>query len=213
MSEKLTRLISGGKSGGLTFSRDEVKAMVEIGKDEGVFNQAEHKIFTNLMKIRHIPIRKIMTPRTVIFSVSQDVSVGDFFTAHGEQPFSRIPLFRDNHDDLIGYILKVDILTAQAKDEHDRKASEFLRPFVVFSDTITAFEAYNKLIHDKSHIALVVDEYGTVQGLVTLEDIFETIIGLEITDELDTVEDMQVLAQDQWAKRKAKIAGGSDQGS
>lgn len=201
LSEKLTKLMSGEKPGAFTFSRDEMQAMVEIGKEEGLFNQEEHKIFTNLMKIRQVSIRSIMTPRTVIFSVSQNLTAADFFETHADKPFSRIPIFKDHHDDIIGYVLKVDLLTAQAEDNYDRKLVDFIRDFVVFLDKVTAFEAYNRLIYEKSHIALVVDEYGTVQGLVTLEDIVETIIGLEITDELDTVEDMQILAQNQWRKR------------
>ncbi len=201
LSEKLTKVISGGKTSAFTFSRDEMQAMVEIGKEEGLFNQEEHKIFTNLMKIRQISIRSIMTPRTVIFSLSQNMTAADFFEKHVDTAFSRIPVFKNHHDDIVGYVLKVDVLTAQAKDDYDRKLVDFMRDFVVFSDKVTAFEAYNRLIYEKSHIALVVDEYGTVQGLVTLEDIVETIIGLEITDESDTVEDMQILAHKKWRKR------------
>lgn len=201
LSEKLTKLLSGGKSSAFTFSRDEMQAMVEIGKQEGLFNKEEHKIFTNLMKIRQVPVRSIMTPRTVIFALRQNLTVSDFFKNYAEKPFSRIPIFKDNHDDIVGYVLKVEVLAAQANDEHERQLSDLKRDFVVLSDKVTAFEAYNKLIYEKSHIALVIDEYGTVQGLVTLEDVVETIIGLEITDESDTIEDMQILAQNQWRKR------------
>jgi len=199
--EKMTKLMSGGKSSAFTFSRDEMQAMVEIGKEEGLFNAEEHKIFTNLMKIRNICVRSIMTPRTVIFSVSEHMSAQDFFKSYADKPFSRIPIFKNNHDDIVGYVLKVDILKAQAQDEHDRKLAEFKRDFIVLSDKATTFEAYNRLIIEKSHIALVVDEYGTAQGLVTLEDVMETIIGLEIIDEFDAVEDMQVLAHAKWRKR------------
>ncbi|MEM9468885.1 MAG: hemolysin family protein [Pseudomonadota bacterium] len=201
LSEKLTKAMSGGKTSAFTFSRDEIKAMVEIGKEEGLFNKEEHKIFTNLIKIRQISVRSIMTPRTVIFSLQQDLTAQEFFKNYGSNPFSRIPVFRDNQDDIIGYVLKVDLLAAQAEDNYDKKLYEFARDFVMLSDKATAFEAYNRLIYEKSHIALVIDEYGTVQGLLTLEDVVETIIGLEITDESDTVEDMQILAQNRWRKR------------
>ncbi|MEM6811126.1 MAG: hemolysin family protein [Pseudomonadota bacterium] len=201
LSEKLTKLLSGGKSSAFTFSRDEMQAMVEIGKEEGLFNNEEHKIFTNLMKIRQISVRSIMTPRTVIFSLPQDLTAQEFFKQHAKTAFSRIPIFKDGQDDIIGYVLKVDVLTAQAEDDYERKLADFSRDFVVLSDKVTAFEAYNKLIYEKSHIALVIDEFGTVQGLVTLEDVVETIIGLEITDESDTTEDMQILAEKRWRKR------------
>ncbi|MFP4387203.1 MAG: hemolysin family protein [Alphaproteobacteria bacterium] len=205
LSEKLTKLMSGGHSSAFTFSRDEMQAMVEIGKEEGLFNKREHKIFSNLMKIREISIRNIMTPRTVVYSLPQNMAVEEYFNTQADKPFSRIPIYKDNHDDLIGYVLKIDLLTAQAKDDYQRKLVEFMRDFVVMPDKITVFEAYNRLINEKSHIALIVDEYGTVQGLVTLEDVLETIIGLEITDESDTVEDMQILAQNRWRNRIESI--------
>jgi CBS domain containing-hemolysin-like protein len=201
LSEKITKFMSGGKASAFTFSRDEMKAMVEIGREEGLLNQEEHQIFINLIRLRKIIVRSIMTPRTVIFSLSQDMTVDEFFKTHADKPFSRIPVYNHNQDDIVGYILKVDVLTAQAGDDHVRKLADFKRDFLTFSDKITAFEAYTQLVYEKSHIALIVDEYGTVQGLITLEDVVETIIGFEITDELDTVEDMQILAQKRWEKR------------
>lgn len=207
LSEKLTKFISGGKSSAFTFSRDEMQAMVEIGKDEGLLNREEHKIFTNLMKLRIISVRSIMTPRTVIFSLPQDMIVEELFKNHMDKAFSRIPIYDENHDDITGYVLRVDALMSQAKHDYEKKLVDFVRDFVTLSDKKTVFEAYNILMVEKSHIALIVDEYGTVQGLLTLEDILETIIGLEITDELDVVEDMQVLAQDRWRER---LEGASD---
>jgi len=168
LSEKLTKFMSGGHASPFTFSRDEVKAMVDIGKNEGVFNEEEHVVFTNMMKIRHISVRDIMTPRSVVFSLSGETTVEQYFTEHPKSAFSRVPLYSSSQDDIKGYALKVDILAALAS---------------------------------QTHIALVLDEYGSVQGLVTLEDVIETIMGLEITDELDTVEDMQILARNQWRKR------------
>jgi len=201
LSEKLTKLLSKGKSSAFTFSRDEIKAMVEISKDEGIFNAEEYKIFTNLMKIRQLSVRHIMTPRPVIFALSQSITIKKFFTNHKEQPFSRIPVYSGNQDNIIGYVLRIDLLSAEANDEHDKEIGAFIRDFSVISDKKTVFEVYNTLMHSKQHIALVTDEYGTVQGLVTLEDVLETIIGLEITDESDTVENMQALAQTKWRER------------
>lgn len=201
LSEKLTKLISGGKTSAFTFSRDEVKAMVEIGKDEGVFTQEEHAIFTNMMKIRQISVRDIMTPRSVVFSLPDQMTPEQYFTKYPNSPFSRVPIFGSSQDDIVGYILKVDILAAIANDNGAEELSKFKRDFVALSDKITVYDAYSELISQKTHMALVLDEYGTVQGLVTLEDIIETIVGLEITDELDTVEDMQILARNRWRKR------------
>jgi len=193
--------MSGGHASPYTFSRDEVKAMVDIGKNEGVFNEEEHVVFTNMMKIRHISVRDIMTPRSVVFSLSGETTVEEYFSEYPQSPFSRVPLFASAPDDIKGYALKVDILAALASGKKKTKLSSLSRDFLVLTDKMSAFDAHAKLINQQTHIALVLDEYGSVQGLVTLEDVIETIMGLEITDELDTVEDMQILARNQWRKR------------
>ena len=204
-SEKLTRLLSPSGISAYTFSRDEISAMAKIGKDEGLLDAKEFKIVTNLMKLHRLSIRDIMTPRSVIFLVQQDMSVQDFFSAHSETPFSRIPVYDHNPDDTKGYVLKSDLLKAQAKDDFNSKLAEFKRDFLIVTDKLMASDLYDRLMYAKSHIALVVDEYGTVQGLVTLEDVVETLIGLEITDESDKVEDMQALARKRWRGRMEAI--------
>ena len=205
LSEKLTRLLSRSGASAFTFSRDEMKAMVEIGAREGLLNVKEHKILANLMKLNKLSVRNIMTPRSVIFSVPQTMSVEDFFAAHSEKPFSRIPIYGQNPDDIKGYVLKTDLFIAQARDEFHRKLTDFKREFMIVPDMLTASDIYDRLMREKSHIALIIDEYGTVQGLVTLEDVVETLIGLEITDELDKVEDMQDLAHERWRDRMTAI--------
>ncbi|MEG3617549.1 hemolysin family protein [Magnetovibrio sp. PR-2] len=200
-SEKLTRLISPADATAHTYSREEMKAMLQIGRDEGVLDDKEHSIASNLIKLRKLSVRDIMTPRPVIFSVSGNMSVEVFFSNHAQTPFSRIPVFVDSSDDIQGYVLKTDLLIAQARDEFERMLHDFKRDFIVIADSASASDTYDRLMRDKAHIALVVDEYGAVQGVVTLEDVVETLIGLEITDELDKVEDMQALARERWHKR------------
>lgn len=204
-SERLTRLLSRQGVSMFTYSRDEVLAMVEIGKQEGVLEVKEHKIVSNLMKLQQLCVRDIMTPRSVVFMVKETMTVQDFFTEHANSAFSRIPVFGKNVDDITGYVLKTDLLIAQARDEFTRTLSEFIREFVVIPDLSNSSDVYDRLMREKRHIALVVDEYGTVQGLVTQEDVVETLIGLEITDELDNVEDMQVLARKRWEERMKAI--------
>lgn len=201
LSEKLTKFMSGGHASPFTFSRDEVRAMMDIGKNEGVFNEEEHVIFTNMMKIRQISVRDIMTPRSVIFALSGDMTAEEYFKEHPKSAFSRVPIFSTSPDTIDGYVLKVDILAALASGKKKTKLSTLKRDFFVLTDQMSAFDAHSTLINQQTHMALVLDEYGSVQGLVTLEDVIETIMGLEITDELDTVEDMQLLARNQWRKR------------
>ncbi len=205
MSEKLTRLLSRSGRGASTFTRDEMEAMAEIGAEEGLLEAKELKIVSNLMRLHHLSVRDIMTPRPVVFSVSGDMSVQAFFTEHSEKPFSRIPLYGADVDDVVAYILKSDLLIAQAKDQFDRPLFDFKRAFIMMPDTVSASDTFDRLMHEKAHIALVIDEYGTIQGLVTLEDVVETLIGLEITDELDRVEDMQALAHKRWRERMEAI--------
>ena len=205
LSEKLTRLISPADAHAHTYSREEMKAMLQIGRDEGVLDGKEHRIASNLIKLKKLSVRDIMTPRPVIFSVSGDMSVEVFFSNHAQTPFSRIPVFVDGVDDIRGYVLKTDLLIAQARDEFGRVLQDFCREFMVISDMTSASETYDRLMCNKAHIALVVDEYGAVQGVVTLEDVVETLIGLEIIDELDKVADMQALARERWHKRMKEM--------
>lgn len=201
LSEKLTRLFSRSGARSRAFSRDEMQAMAEIGSQEGSLNVREHKIINNLMKLTRLSLRDIMTPRPVVFSAPGHMKVQDFFAAHADQPFSRIPIQDGAADEITTYVLRSDLLIAQAKDDFDVPLSDFKREFLILPDTATASDAFDRLLQEKSHIALVVDEYGTPQGIVTLEDVIETLMGLEITDELDKVEDMQALARKRWQKR------------
>lgn len=205
LSQQLTKLLSRSDVSAFTFSRDEITAMAKIGKEEGLLDVKELKIVSNLMKLHRLSVRDIMTPRPVIFSVPEDMSIQDFFNAHSEKPFSRIPIYDKNSDDITGYVLKYDLLTAQARDNFEETLAGFKRDFLVVMDKLGASDLYDRLMYEKSHIALVVDEYGTVQGLVTLEDVVETLIGLEITDESDKVEDMQALAHKHWRERMEAI--------
>ncbi len=205
LSALLTRLLAPSGVSGFTFSREEMEAMAEIGATEGVLEAKELKIVKNLMDLQQLSVRDIMTPRSVVFSVSADMKVKDFFAEHQKNPFSRIPLYKDGIDDVTRYVLKSDLFAAQAKDEFDRPLSDFEREFLALPDILSASACFDRLTQERSHIALVVDEYGSMVGLVTLEDVLETLIGLQITDELDTVEDMQALAHKRWRERMQDI--------
>lgn len=201
LSEKITRLLSRSSAGVNVFSRDEFEAMAKIGVNEGLLETKELKIVINLMRLRQLSVRDIMTPRPVVFSASENMTVRDFFNSHAAHPFSRFPVYAENEDDVTGYVLKSDLLMAQAKDEFGKSLSEFRRPFLMVPDVLDASTIFDRLVHEKNHIALILDEYGTVQGIVTMEDVLETLIGLEIMDESDKVEDMQKLAHKSWRAR------------
>ena len=162
LSQKLTRLLSRSGVGGAAFSRDEMRAMAEIGSREGALDTREHKIINNLMKLSRLSVRDVMTPRPVIFSAPGDMKVSAFFDAHADKPYSRIPVHDGNPDAISGYVLKGDLLMAQAKDQFDARLADFQRPFFALPDTVTASDVFDRLLKEMSHIALVVDTYGTV---------------------------------------------------
>lgn len=204
LSEKITRLLARG-GGGVTFSRDEMEAMAEIGASEGLLDEKELAIVHNLMRLRRLTVRDIMTPRPVVFSVPATMTVAAFFARHARVPFSRIPLHGAGKDEITGYVLKSDLLMAQAQDRFDVPLTDFRREFLLLPDLLSASRCFDRLMHEKLHIALVIDEYGAMRGLVTLEDIVETLIGLEIIDESDRVEDMRALARQRWRERMQAI--------
>jgi len=205
LSEKLTRAIARSDVSALTFSRDEMAAMAEMGAEEGVLDKNEHKTVNNLLFLHKIPVRAIMTPRSVIFTANAQTTVSNFFKNHAETPFSRIPIYEDTQDHIFAYVLKLDLFQAQANDKFDEPIIKFRRNILAVPESMSVSKTYDQFIKSRSHIAMVVNEYGTAQGIVTLEDVLETLIGIEIKDELDTVEDMQILARKRWEERMTKL--------
>ncbi len=205
LSEKLTQLFAPPDKSVFHFSRDELEAMAKIGVHEGNLDEKEFNVVRNLMRLQRLSVRDIMTPRSVLFAVPEAMTVREYFRNHSNQPFSRILIYQDSPDNIAGYVLKNDLLMAQARDEFGRPLSEFVRSCPFIPDMLSAFRAFDKLAHERSHILLVIDEYGSIEGLVSMEDVMETLIGLEITDEQDTVENMQSLAHKRWRERMATL--------
>ncbi len=200
LSEKLTRHLSGTRQvAGMT--REEFSAMAELGAREGQLASRESRILKNLLRFRAMRSRDVMTPRTVIFSLPQTLRVSEFFEHYADPRFSRIPLYDDNPDEINGFVLRGDLLLAQARGEQQRTLKEFRRHLLAVPDSASVFTVFDYLLDHRAHILLVVDEYGTPRGLVTLEDVLETLIGFEIVDENDHNVDMQALARDLWEKR------------
>ena len=200
----ITRLVTPKKSAA-TVSREEIAAMTSIGEKEGVFNASESKIINNLIKMRGIKVHSIMTPRTVVLAAQEDLSLEEFFHKKDFLRYSRIPVYQESLDNITGFVLKSDILLHLANDDKQAKLRAIKRPIACCYEHTSILRFYDQMIASKEQIALVIDEYGGVEGIVTLEDVLETILGLEITDETDTNIDMQQLAKEQWEKRAAKM--------
>lgn len=199
-SELLTKLISHGKEVHI-FSRDEFLAMADIGERSGNIKERESRIIQNLFRFESLNAKDIMTPRTVIVALQQDITVSE---ALREQPlsiFSRLPLYGADLDEITGFVLKDDLLLSMAQDNHEQPVISLSRDMMAISGEMLLSELLEKLLHERQHIALVVNEFGGTSGLVSLEDVVETLLGMEIVDEMDKVEDMQALARKQWEKR------------
>ena len=203
-STKIMDIISKEKKEDTT-SREEIAALANIGADEGVFSEKENKIIQNILKLQKIKVTQIMTPRVVVSSVDENVSLDEFKNQSKYLNFSRIPTFSIQNEKITGYILLQDILEELSKKEKNNLLiKSFKREVLKIPNNVTLLNLWDQLVEKKEHIAIVLDEYGGLDGVVTMEDVVETLLGLEITDENDEVVDMQKYAKERWKKRQKK---------
>ena len=200
ISEGLTRLIARRKTLHV-FSRDEFIAMAGIGEKAGQIDKRESRIIRNLLRLGSLKARDIMTPRTVMHGLREDMTITEALETRNSLSFSRLPIYRTDLDHITGFILKDDMLLSKSRDQDDVRLDTLKRDIATIAGEMPLSGLLEFLLDHRRHIALVVDEYGATIGLVTLEDVVETLLGMEIVDEMDTVEDMQVLARQQWEKR------------
>ena len=182
-------------------SRADFTAMAELGQKEGIFREGESKIISNLLRFNTILVKNIMTPRTVAIIAKEDQTIQDFFEDHPKLRFSRIPIYKDSRDHINGFFLKDDLLTKIINEEGDALLKDISREIMIVNEQLPLPDLFNRFIQERGHIALVVDEFGGTAGIVTMEDVLETLLGLEIVDELDNIDDMQALARRNWEKR------------
>ena len=205
LSEKLTQLIARGRKVH-AFSRDEFIAMADVGAESGAFASHETQVLANLFQLNALRAKDVMTPRTVVRAHCQDETITNMVGNGRELPFARMPLYKESLDDADGFVLRADALLAMAEGRGEDPLSSIKRELPTIPADTSLAKLLEFLLDDRQHIALVVGEYGATIGLVTLEDVVETLLGIEIVDELDTVEDMQSLARQRWEAR-AKARG------
>lgn len=200
-----TKLIGKGAHGESVLSREDFSAMADIASEEGVFEDSESRVIKNLLNFNSILAKDVMTPRTVMKIAEEATNIDDFFKANPQLRFSRIPIYNNNSDNISGYVLKDDIYKDLANDKHQKTLLNLKRDLLVVGRNVPIPHLFEKFIQEKEHIALVVDEYGATSGLVTMEDVIETLLGLEIMDESDTDSDMQQLARKNWESRAKRM--------
>ena len=200
LSELLTRGLSR-KSQVEGFNREEFAAMADLGAQEGQLEERESRILKNLFLLHETKVTDAMTPRPVVFSLNESITVSEYFDGYYDSRFSRIPVYADNPEHLTGFVLKDDLLLAQARDNTDSPLSKYRRELPALLDSTALSDAFEEVLHRRAHIMMIVDEYGGMEGIITMEDILETLLGLEIMDESDKTEDMQAHARRMWKKR------------
>ena len=186
-------------------SRSDFVVMSELGKDLGILKESEQKIIKNLLRFNRILIKDVMTPRIVVVAEDSSTTIKDFHDRNSELPFSRIPVYQDSNDKVTGYVLKDKILLNLVEGKGHEQLKSLRRDIIVSHSSTPIPDLLDKFITEKEHISLVVDEYGGMEGIVTMEDIIETLLGIEIVDELDNNEDMRALARRNWELRARKM--------
>lgn len=177
-------------------TRDDVAALADLGGEEGIIEEDEEKVIHNLLKLRDIKVVDIMTPRTVMTSFQSSSTVKEILDEHKIIRVSRIPVYDDTIDDSSGIVIRSEILMAASRDEWDLPMSDFKKPVISLKTTANVDEALEMFLEERQQFALVRDEFGGTAGIVTMEDVLETLLGEEIVDELDVVDDMRELARE-----------------
>lgn len=202
-SEKLTSLLRPQEEGP-TVTRADIEVLVKISTQEGSLLEKENRVVRNLLHLNGVKVDAIMTPRTVVMAFPHTLTVADVTKNQAAIPYSRIPIYEKNIDDIIGYVLRHDIYAQAANDRHTLQLKEIGHEMQIVPETISVAEVMDKFIAAEEHIFLVTDEYGGTAGIVTLEDAIESLLGVEITDESDVVADLRQLAAQRHKKRLSR---------
>lgn len=196
-----TKLVGSKTHQGSVLSREDFTAMTEVAQEEGVFQKSESTIIKNLLRFDEVLVKDVMTPRAVMKIASENKTIGEFYKDNPKMRFSRIPVYSDKLDHIDGFVLKDTILEEMVDNNGDIPLSKIKRDILITERNTPIPKLFDTLLKKREHVALVVDEYGSVSGLVTMEDVIETLLGLEIVDESDSVENLQELARKNWEKR------------
>ena len=201
--EHLQRLISSNANQ-VSVSREDISAMVSVATEEEVIEKDEKKMIQNLLKLDEVTAHEIMTPSVVVEMVPGSMTIREFYDS--ENTHSRILIYDEENDEyVIGYVLRQEVLEKMAEDKFDAPLNDIIRPIMTFAEEDTVADIWERLLEKKEHISAILDEYGSLRGIVTMEDVIETMLGQEIVDEKDEVVDMQEYAKDQWEKAQKEI--------
>ena len=206
--ERMQKLISS-RSNQVSVSREDISAMVSVATEEEVIETEEKKMIQNLLKLDEVTAHEIMTPSVVVEMVPGSMSIKEFYDSVNTH--SRILVYDEDNDEyVVGYVLRSEVLEKMAEDNFNTPLNDIIRPILTFSEEDSVADIWEKLLEKKEHISAILDEYGSLRGIVTMEDVIETMLGQEIVDEKDEVVDMQEYAKDQWEKAQKEIIKADD---
>ncbi|MCG2588313.1 CNNM domain-containing protein [Rhodohalobacter sulfatireducens] len=204
LSKGITNLLSSEEKQP-SVSREEFSAMADLGHEEGIFEEEESNIFKNLIRFNSLRVKDIMTPRIVVVKFPEVKTIQEVMDSKEELRVSRIPVYGKNEEDVTGYILKNDLYLAYSQGGGTKTLQDIKREVLIIPENISIKTLFERLLESQEHIAVVVDEYGGFSGVVTMEDVVETLLGMEIVDEIDAIDDMQKLARQKWRERAKRL--------
>lgn len=199
----VTRAFSRGRTG-QEVSEEEIAVMARMGRQAGAIQPVEARVMQNILTLKRKSVRDVMTPRTVVFALSADLTVEQAQKEAGVWPYSRVPVYENEFEDVIGVVMRRDALNALAEGQGQRPISELMRPVHFVAETVSLDRVLEMFLERRQHLFAVIDEYGGLAGILTLEDVLEEILGREIVDESDTVTDMRELAR----RRRRQVSEG-----
>jgi CBS domain containing-hemolysin-like protein len=204
ISTKITGFLKKDKKKSV-FSKQDFSAMVDVVGESGDISEDDHKLIKNVLQFDELVAKDVMTPRTVMLMAEESLTLGEFYKKNKVRSFSRIPLYKETKDEVTGVLLKDHLLQHLLESGQDQTLQSISREATFVPGSMTLRKVFETLNEKQEHMAIVVDEYGGVMGLVTLEDIIETLFGFEIVDETDAVTDPQKFARQRWEVRAKKL--------
>jgi CBS domain containing-hemolysin-like protein len=204
VSQLITKFLKKGSRDSV-LNRSDISAIAAIGEKHGVILQDESRIIQNLINFDNILTADIMTPRTVVIAANEKQTIRGFYEQHPKLRFSRIPIFQEAKDNITGFVLKDEVLSSIIQKNGEEPLESIKRKIMVVPFNMALPELFSTMVEKREQIALVVDEFGGMAGLATMEDILETLLGMEIMDEMDNIQDMRMLARKNWEKRAKNL--------
>jgi len=199
IATRLTKLFGSKVEYGVT--REEIIAMASLGKQGGALAAREDEYLSNVLSLREVTTEEVLTPRTVVHMLDQAMRVSEALDNPNTRQFSRMPIFEEGSDDITGKVLRHDLFMAERNGQGAEPVKNFAKPILRVSEKLPVQLLLDYMLKNHVHLCLVEDEFGQTSGIVTLEDAIETLLGREIIDESDTVEDMQKLAREKYRER------------